>query len=504
MWLIYRRSPKGFRFQVKLTIIFILLVLLPSVPLTFLVSDLLTRGVEMFLLPGVENSMSQSLDIIKSQLEEKGAIFLRTFPTKNKIDKEVLTKNQIYYLGKLNCKNQQNAFVHSYINHPEIIVQSPLHHPEHVQSILREQLKSSVYEFDTHTICEVYQFSADSIIDVVAFAVDPKIIQAKDQISQSLRVYTFLSLMKKSVVEGQIIWGLSTVFIIILTMSAIYAAKLLSRGISEPIGELVKGMQRVAAGDLSMPVEVKAKDEIKFLISSFNQMSHDLNVSQEKLVKAERLAAWQDVARKVSHEIKNALTPIQLSIRRLLSRFAPGDQKEIDESLMTIQDEVESLRRLAEEFTTFARLPQANLKLENLNDLIRKVTTLIEAEPHSISVKLDFDESIPPLALDGEQMRRALHNVIKNSIEASDRGSSIFIRTRRTNKEKRTVIIEIRDQGKGMSKEVLEKIFEPYFTTKNRGMGLGLSIVKRIIEDHNGEIIFDSSPGRGTQVTIYL
>ena len=458
----------------------------------------------MFLLPGVENSMSQSLDIIKSQLEEKGAIFLRTFPTRNKIDSDVLSKNQIFYLGKLKVKSPENSFIHIFNDKPGIFAQSPLHHPENVRSILREQLKSSVYVFDTHTICEVYQFSADSVIDVVAFAVDPKIIQAKDQVSQSLRVYTFLSLMKKSVVEGQIIWGLSTVFIIILTMSAIYAAKLLSRGISEPIGELVKGMQRVAEGDLSQPVEVKAKDEIKFLISSFNQMSHDLNVSQEKLVKAERLAAWQDVARKVSHEIKNALTPIQLSIRRLLSRLAPDDQKEIDEPLTTIQDEVESLRRLAEEFTTFARLPQVNLKSENLNELIRKVTTLIEAEPHSISVKLDFDESIPPLSLDREQMRRALHNIIKNSIEASERGSSIFIQTRRANKENRKILIEIRDQGAGMNQEVLSKIFEPYFTTKNRGMGLGLSIVKRIIEDHNGEIVFESSPGRGTQVTIYL
>ncbi len=504
LWHTYRRSPKGFRFQVKLTIIFILLVLLPSVPLTFLVSDLLTRGVEMFLLPGVENSMSQSLEIIKSQLEEKGTIFLRTFPSKNKIDQDILTINQICYLGKLNCKNRQNAFVHSFMDNPEILAQSPLHNQEHVRSILGEQLKSSVYAFGTNTICEVYQFSADSSIDVVAFAVDPKIVQAKDQVSQSLRVYTFLSLMKKSVVEGQIIWGLSTIFIIILTMSAIYAAKLLSRGISEPIGELVKGMQRVAEGDLSQPVEVRAKDEIKFLISSFNQMSHDLKVSQEKLVKAERLAAWQDVARKVSHEIKNALTPIQLSLRRLISRLEPDDQSEIDEPLTTIQEEVESLRRLAEEFTTFSRLPQTNLKPENLNDLIRKVTTLIEAEPHSIALKLELDESIPPILLDREQMRRALHNIIKNSIEASERGSAIFIQTKRVEKENRTFQIIIRDQGAGMSPEVLAKIFEPYFTTKNRGMGLGLSIVKRIIEDHNGEIVFESASGKGTQVTIYL
>lgn len=502
LWHSYRRSPKGFRFQVKLTIIFILLVLLPSIPLTFLVSDLLTRGVEMFLLPGVENSISQSLDMIKFQLEEKGAIFLRTFPDKTKADKDILTKNQILYLGKVSVKNQQNTFVHSFIDNPEIITHSPLQNPQHVRSILSEQLKSSVYSFGTHTICEVYQFSRDSSLDVVAFAVDPKIIEAKDQVTQSLRVYKFLSLMKKSVVEGQIIWGLATIFIIILTLSAIYAAKLLSRGISEPIGELVKGMQRVAAGDLSQPVAVRAKDEIKFLINSFNQMSHDLKVSQEKLVTAERLAAWQDVARKVSHEIKNALTPIQLSLRRLLSRLDPDEQREIEEPLSTIHEEVESLRRLAEEFTTFARLPQANLKPENLNDVIRKVTTLIEAEPHSVFLKLELDGSLPPISLDREQMRRALHNIIKNSIEASERGRSIFVQTKRADKENRTVQIIIRDQGAGMTPEVLSKIFEPYFTTKNRGMGLGLSIVKRIIEDHNGEILFQSAPGKGTEVVI--
>jgi two-component system nitrogen regulation sensor histidine kinase NtrY len=263
-------------------------------------------------------------------------------------------------------------------------------------------------------------------------------------------------------------------------------------------------MQRVAEGNLSQPVIVRAKDEIKFLISSFNQMSHDLKVSQEKLVNAERLAAWQDIARKVSHEIKNALTPIQLSLRRLISRLEPDDQTEIEEPLTTIQEEVASLRRLAEEFTTFSRLPQTNLKPENLNDLIRKVTTLIEAEPHLISLKLELDESIPPISLDREQMRRALHNIIKNSIEASERGSSIFIQTKRMDQENRTVLIAIQDHGSGMDPEVLSKIFEPYFTTKNRGMGLGLSIVKRIIEDHNGEIVFESAPGRGTQVAIYL
>lgn len=504
LWHSYRRSPRGFRFQVKLTIIFILLVLLPSIPLTFFVSDLLTRGVEMFLLPGVESSLSQSLEMIKLQLEEKGAILLSNFAGQARLEKNALLQHNMIYLAKIRVNDQQYGFVPSFVERQAIIDQSPMKNPAHIRSILGERLKSNIFTFEAQTICEVYQVGADGSIDVVAFVVDPKIMQVKDQVSQSLRLYTFLSLMKKSVVEGQIIWGLATVFIIILTISAIYAAKLLSRGISEPIRALVKGMQRVADGDLSQPVEVRAKDEIKFLIHSFNRMSHDLKVSQEQLVRAERLAAWQDVARKVSHEIKNALTPIQISLRRLISRLQADAQNEIDEPLTTIQEEIESLRRLAEEFTTFSRLPQANLQPEDVNDLIRKLTALLDAEPHSMSLKLDLDESLPAILLDREQMRRALHNIIKNSIEASERGSSIVIQTRRADKKDRTVLITIRDHGAGMDIDVLSKIFEPYYTTKNRGMGLGLSIVKRIIEDHNGEIIYDSSPGRGTHVSIYL
>ena len=504
LWGLYRRSAKGFRFQVKLTIIFFLLVLLPSVPLTYFISDLLTRGVEMFLLPGVENSLSQSLEIIRFQLEERGNIFFKTFPDANKLTNEIIQKNEILYVVKFQSTNQTRNFLYRFGAETELIQQSPLHADETLNSILRGEISSSIFPSDSGMICEVYQTSDNGIIDVVAFLIDPKIIHAKDQISESLRLHTFFSLMKKSVVEGQIIWGLSTAFIIILALIAVYTAKRLSRGISEPIKELVNGMQRVASGDLSKPVQVKAKDEIKFLVDSFNKMSHDLKVSQEKLVQAERLAAWQDVARKVSHEIKNALTPIQLSLRRLWNRLYPDNQQVADPSLITIQDEVESLRRLAEEFTTFARLPQLNLKSENLNGIIRALITLIEAETHGIILKLNLDETIPLLSLDRDQVRRALHNIIKNSIEASERGGSIYIQTEHVEEGNQKIRIEIRDQGKGIESEILAKIFEPYFTTKSRGMGLGLSIVKRIIEDHNGKILIESTPKKGTLVTIYL
>ncbi len=502
IWYLYRRSPRGFRFQVKLSIIFFLLVLIPSIPLTFFVSDLLTRGVEMFLLPGMEKSLSQSLDVIKYQLEEKGDHFFKTYRSSKLINENILTNLDIVYCAAFKIEGQTQNLLHLIGSEANLFKQSPAQTNVMMSSIRREEIKSSLFSVDSKYVCEVYQVADDDMIRIVAFYVDPRVIKAKDNISGMLRLYNSLSMFKQSVVEGQIIWGLSTVFIILLTLLALYAAKRLSRGISEPIKKLVSGMQHVATGDLSYRVQTRAKDEIKFLIESFNKMADDLKKSQEKLVQAERLAAWQSVARRVSHEIKNTLTPIQLSLRRLSNQHYPDNQNATDEALITIQEEVESLKRLAEEFTQFARMPQINPKNENLNEILRSVVTLIEAEPHGISIKLNLDPSFPLLELDRDQIRRAFHNLIKNSIEASKPGSSIFIETKQLTNDERKGKIEIRDHGTGIKPDVLIKIFEPYFTTKQRGMGLGLSIVRRIIEDHNGEIEIKSAFGKGTQVTI--
>jgi two-component system nitrogen regulation sensor histidine kinase NtrY len=504
IWRLYRRSPKGFRFQVKLTIIFFLLVLIPSIPLAFFVSDLLTRGVEIFLLPGVEKSLSQSLDVIKFQLEEKGNNFFKIYPNMKSLNENILKNHGIIYCAAFKIESESQNLLHLIGTDVNLFEQSPCQTNAMMPSILREEIKSSLFSVASKNICEVYHITKDDIIRIVAFAVDPQVIDAKDNITESLRLYNSLSMFKESVVEGQIIWGFSTIFIIFLTLLAVYAAKRLSRGISEPIKKLVTGMQHVAEGDLSYQVRTKAKDEIKFLIQSFNKMTDDLKTSQQKLVQAERLAAWQGVARRVSHEIKNTLTPIQLSLRRLSNQLYPDNHTITDKALITIQEEVESLRRLAEEFTQFARLPQINPKKEALNEIIRSLITLIEAEPHGISIKLELDPNFPTLDLDRDHIRRALHNLIKNSIEASKPGSAIFIETKKLTENDRKCKIEIRDQGTGMKPEVLEKIFEPYFTTKQRGMGLGLSIVQRIIEDHNGKIKIISTPGKGTQVIIYF
>jgi nitrogen fixation/metabolism regulation signal transduction histidine kinase len=504
IWRLWRRSARNFRFQTKLTLIFLLLVLVPAVPLTFVVSELLTRGVEIFLLPGVENSLSQSLEVIKFQLEQRGQLFLKAYSNTSQLNQQILDANDITYFARLTPDAAAGSFGQWLGRDPALYQQSPLHSEEMRRAVWRGEINSNIFQVSEQTFCEVYHQLPDSTLQLVAFSLAPQIKIAKDHISESLRLHTFFSLMKKSVVEGQLIWGLAALFVILLAVSAVYTARRLSRGISEPIKALVSGMQQVAAGELNSQVRVNAKDEIRFLIDSFNRMTQELKASQEKLMQAERLAAWQDVARKVSHEIKNSLTPIQLSLRRLYNLLPIENQSAEANPLAVIQDEVESLRRLAEEFTTFARLPQLQLQPADINDIIRALITLIDAEPHGVHLKLNLAEDLPAIPVDRDQFRRALHNIIKNAIEASERGSTILITSARADHNARKVRVEIQDHGCGMDAELLSKIFEPYFTTKTRGMGLGLSIVKRIIEDHQGEVQIHSAPGQGTRVVIYL
>jgi len=496
-----RKSPKGFRLQVKLTITFILLVLVPTIPLTLVVSALITQGVEIFLLPGVENSLANSLKVIKSQLEERGQRFIACNPDWSKMNPSELKEFDVLFVSRYRLHDNRPVVIDEIVSNTTI---RPSITAEKLSLILNSELTSSMNNLGESQICNVYHFSADSVITVVGFKVGPQIILAKEQISKSLQIYKSLSLLKKSVIEGRLIWGISTLFIIILALIAIYAAGILSQGISHPIQKLASGMQSVSGGDFSSKVTVDAKDEIKILVDSFNKMAEDLKVSQQKLIQAERLAAWRDVARRVSHEIKNSLTPIQISLYRIKTKFFPSDQEIDQEPLLSIQDEIESLRKISEEFSQFARMPQIKREANDLNSLIKTLVPLVEGGSKPIKIKMELDTQLPKLSIDRDQIKRVLHNLLKNSVEASSIGGKIFVRTAAHKNHGKKAKIEIEDQGHGMNEEVNAKIFEPYFTTKKRGMGLGLSIVQRIIEDHDGEISVESNEGRGTKVIIVM
>jgi nitrogen fixation/metabolism regulation signal transduction histidine kinase len=188
---------------------------------------------------------------------------------------------------------------------------------------------------------------------VFSFYVDPQLLAAKKELSEAARVYNTLALMKESLLRDKIFWSGAALLIMLLSAFSVYSARRLSHNLSRPIERLTATMAEVARGNLHVRAEIPARDEIGTLVNSFNQMIEDLRVSHEKLLASERLAAWREVARQVSHEIKNPLTAMQLALYRLRQRVASGDDQEsaVRESFQSLEDEMAGLRRLAEEFS---------------------------------------------------------------------------------------------------------------------------------------------------------
>jgi nitrogen fixation/metabolism regulation signal transduction histidine kinase len=499
--LLWKRSVKGFRFQARLTILFLLFILLPSIPLTFSISALITENTDFLLLPGFDSSLNHSIETIRLLLEERAQFFCNKYPKLAQVTPAILEENRMAFVGVVGLRNGKIRKEFEISTVPTNVDVFPEIDSEDFSVIVAGKMNSTLRRLGENYYFEVYRPLNDSTLKIAGYWVEAQVAQTKEEINTLLRIAKF----RERIVAPDLIWAFATVFIILLAALAIWAAKKFSRGISEPIQYLSESMQKVAAGDLNQRVDFKGKDEIQFLIDSFNRMTADLKNSQEKLIRTERIAAWRDVARQVSHEIKNPLTPIQIALFRLREKIeVPANQREIFEhSLTSINEEIESLKRLADEFSQFARLPQPQRQSCQLNEIIRSVAVLLEAEPGMIKLKLDLANDLPRLELDREQIKRVLNNLIKNSVEASPNGGTILIQTQKVN-ETHQICLRIKDHGEGIEVEALEKLFEPYYSTKKGGRGLGLAIVKRIIEDHDGRISVTSQKGFGTEIEIWL
>ena len=235
-----------------------------------------------------------------------------------------------------------------------------------------------------------------------------------------------------------------------------------------------------------------------------------------ELISAQRASAWQEVARRMAHEIKNPLTPIQLSAERIIKRYF-GDKHEsngengqmgkvIDESTTTILREVNSLKSMVDEFSRFARLPNAQLETGNLNEIIEQTLNLYEDRASGVVLDRNLEPGLPDTMLDAEQLKRVFVNLIENAIEAFDKTQEekrILI-TARHDRARDLIISEVSDNGNGIPPSDLQKLFQPYFSTKGRGTGLGLAIVRRIISEHHGKINVVSNVPKGSKFIIEL
>ncbi|MGI5864739.1 MAG: sensor histidine kinase [Myxococcales bacterium] len=258
--------------------------------------------------------------------------------------------------------------------------------------------------------------------------------------------------------------------------------------IARPVGALARGARAIAGGELGHQVQVRASGEIAEMVEAFNAMSRDLQSTTERAAMAERVAAWQGVARRLAHEIKNPLTPIRMSIETLLAahRARRPDFDEIFlESSRAVLEEVERLRRIVDEFSRFARLPKPQLAEVDLAELASTVLSLYSSPLGGIRIERELEPGLLVQA-DRDQVTQVLINLVTNAEQAMPQGGCIRVRALAVGEAQ--AALEVQDEGPGVRPEERAGIFEPYFTTKEGGTGLGLAIALRIAQEHGGRL----------------
>jgi two-component system, NtrC family, nitrogen regulation sensor histidine kinase NtrY len=278
---------------------------------------------------------------------------------------------------------------------------------------------------------------------------------------------------------------------------------------ARPVVELARAAREVAAGNWNTKVVVSGNDEMAELATSFNRMTAELLTQKERLVQAERVAAWRELARRLAHELKNPLFPLQLTVENLV-RARQQSPEQFDEvfreSSATLLSELANLKGIVGRFSEFSKMPHPELQPVRVNELVRGVAQLFRAQLQApgraaITCKLEFDEGLAPIAADAELLHRAISNLVLNAMDAMPEGGTLTLRTRGNDGK---VIIEVSNTGSGLTPEECERIFTPYYTSKQHGTGLGLAIVQSVVSDHGGRISVHSEPGRGTTFLLEL
>src|SRR5215831_3326651 len=275
--------------------------------------------------------------------------------------------------------------------------------------------------------------------------------------------------------------------------------------VTKPVEELARAAREVASGNLDTQVSAHTRDELGVLADAFNRMTHDLIENRERLVQAERVAAWRELARRLAHELKNPLFPLQLTVENLL-RSREQSPKEFEEtfreSASTLLLEIANLKSIIHRFSEFSKMPQPQLREVSLPELIRGAVQVYEAQFQKMSIHCRNEFfGTETISADPELLHRAVSNLVLNAIDAMPNGGTLTLRTSATNT---SALIEVSDTGSGLTREECARLFTPYYTSKAHGTGLGLAIVQSIVSDHGGRISVKSEPGAGSTFIIEL
>jgi signal transduction histidine kinase len=282
----------------------------------------------------------------------------------------------------------------------------------------------------------------------------------------------------------------------IASMLAFY----LARRISRPLGEMVGATRRIARGDLSATVPVSGKDEVAELAQSINQMTRDLAQAQERVVRSNRLAAIGQLAGSVSHELRNPLSVLRSSAYYLRTRLGTTTDEKVTKHLGIIEQEIANSDKIISDLLDFSRTKPPTFQRTYLNYIVEEALGRVRI-PDTVTVESALNDGLPPMRADTFQLEQVFVNLITNAVQAMPQGGTLRLHTYR---EDDGVAVQVTDSGVGIKPEHLPRLFEPLFTTKARGIGLGLAVSKTLVENHGGTIRVESAVAEGTTFTVTL
>ncbi|ABJ79117.1 HAMP domain-containing protein [Leptospira borgpetersenii serovar Hardjo-bovis] len=508
----------------RLTLSFIFVALLPLLPILFLSSNVTGKLYERFYGIDIEEALLSGETLILNEEKPKKKLLvektrlLESFLRIQPLNLESLVAGA----SKLNLIQSDEFYVGIYENEKPILENRVLKYKPLEKNFKSFSKNSSWREFSSYRPDYCMYFIR------VPFPVGNYNLQTGIRIhkEKERNVYSVISTRRNydraDLTKGKLPYRIRLTFSIItvsIFLLAIYFSLLFARKISRPIIELANATQKISMGDTDINLEIREAGEIGALIDSFNQMVKDLKSKDEELMQSQRIAAWKEVAQRMAHEIKNPLTPIQLSAERIRRKMKSENKEQFYEIVSTGTDtiikQVRVLEHLVNEFSDFARMPTPKLINQNLEPIILEAVKLFEHTPQ-IKITTSISKGFPQLFLDQKVILRILTNLIKNSMEAierkrekeelSDYMGLILISASMTRKiMRRVAVVSIEDNGIGISAELKQKVFEPYYSTKNSNTsGIGLAIVQKSVIDHNGHISVDSSRMGGCRFQIEL
>ena len=507
----------------KYIIFFSLFTLIPSLLITIFSLFLFSFALEKYFDKKITTAVNNSYEIAKKYVDEK----------RNKIESDIILiafdLNKIANIFHDNPKRFKNIIdtqklirdidqIHLIDSKGNLILSSS--NSEYV-SIEKRALEMVLNDDRPLKIINAYENRSAAIIKLSGYT-DTYLYVVKfldEDISRYLttseEAINFYYTVENQNLGIKISFALIYIVIVaLLLFLAITIAIKFSSRFFISINNLITASEQIGKGNLEAKVpELKADKEMEILNRNFNAMIDRLKSQQEKLLISERHEAWESVARKLAHEIKNPLTPIQLSIDNLRSKYLSyiksPDKEKYEINLKTILNQIKQIENLVNEFSDFARMPKPLFRENDLINLFKTNINLLQKIDTNIKINLKLNGiKNMKLVCDNEQISRVIFNLVKNSIESiQEKSLKTKVFDKIVNIEIKTIsdyiIIEIIDNGLGFSSEETKKLIKPYYTTKQKGTGLGLSIVNKIISDHNGSINFNSQEN-GAKVQIIL